>query len=58
MMTLREKIRASRRYAVNVLVSNMELGAMHSAGRHNPIWPASSNAGADCRSCPAPRSSF
>lgn len=33
---MREKIRASRRYAVNVLAGDMELVAMHFAGRHNP----------------------
>lgn len=33
---MRERVRASGRYAVNVLASDMEPVAMHFAGRHNP----------------------
>ena len=35
---MREKVRASGRYAVNVLASDMEPVAMHFAGRHNPAF--------------------
>jgi len=33
---MRDKVRASGRYAVNVLADDMEPVAMHFAGRHNP----------------------